>query len=91
MFIIVFENEDDYEDPDDMEQLLQQIGMGMEMELRPEGEDEYESMEDVDYRGDFKPELAQLMTELRMQQQDQMTDAEGEPLTQEQLQELFLL
>ena len=83
------ENEDEYEDPDDMEQLLQQIGMGMEMELRPEGEEDYESMEDGDYRGDFKPELAQLMTELRMQQQDQMTDAEGEPLTQEQLQELL--
>ena len=83
------ENEDEYEDPDDMEQLLQQIGMGMEMELRPEGEEDYESMEDGDYRGDFKPELAQLMTELRMQQQDQMSDAEGEPLTQEQLQELL--
>ena len=83
------EDEDEYEDPDEMEQLLQQIGMGMEMELRPEGEEEYESIEDVDFRGDFKPELAQLMTELRMQQQDQMTDAEGEPLTQEQLQELL--
>ena len=83
------EEEEEYTDPDDMEQLLQQIGMGMEMELRPEGENEYESIEDVDYRGDFKPELAQLMTELRMQQQDQMGQAEGEPLTQEQLQELL--
>ena len=54
------EEEEEYTDPDDMEQLLQQIGMGMEMELRPEGEDEYESIEDVDYRGDFKPELAKL-------------------------------
>ncbi len=86
-----FEDEDDeeYEDPEDMEQLLQQIGMGMEMELRPEGEEDYESIEDVDYRGDFKPELAQLMTELRMQQQDEVGQAEGEPLTQEQLQELL--
>ena len=83
------EDEEEYVDPDDMEQLLQQIGLGMEMELRPEGEEEYESIQDVDYRGDFKPELAQLMTELRMQQQDQMGQAEGEPLTQEQLKELL--
>ena len=83
------EEEEEYTDPDDMEQLLQQIGLGMEMELRPEGEEEYESIQDVDYRGDFKPELAQLMTELRMQQQDQMGQAEGEPLTQEQLKELL--
>ena len=83
------QEEEEYVDPDDMEQLLQQIGLGMEMELRPEGEEEYESIQDVDYRGDFKPELAQLMTELRMQQQDQMGQAEGEPLTQEQLKELL--
>ena len=83
------QEEEEYVDPDDMEQLLQQIGLGMDMELRPEGEEEYESIQDVDYRGDFKPELAQLMTELRMQQQDQMGQAEGEPLTQEQLKELL--
>ena len=86
-----FEDEDDedYVDPEDMENLLEQIGMGMEMELRPEGEEEYESLQEVEYRGDFKPELAQLMTELRMQEQDEMSQAQGEPLTQEQLQELL--
>ena len=83
------EDDEDYVDPEDMENLLQQIGMGMEMELRPEGEEEYESIQEVEYRGDFKPELAQLMTELRMQQQDEMGQAQGEPLTQEQLQELL--
>ena len=83
------EDDEDYVDPEDMENLLQQIGMGMEMELRPEGEEEYESIQEVEYRGDFKPELAQLMTELRMQQQDEMGQTQGEPLTQEQLQELL--
>ena len=83
------EDDEDYVDPEDMENLLQQIGMGMEMELRPEGEEEYESIQEVEYRGDFKPELAQLMTELRMQQQDEMSQGQGEPLTQEQLQELL--
>ena len=76
------EDDEDYVDPEDMENLLQQIGMGMEMELRPEGEEEYESIQEVEYRGDFKPELAQLMTELRMQQQDEMGQTQGEPLTQ---------
>ena len=83
------EEEEEYVDPDEMEQLLQQVGMGMEMELRPEGEDEYQSTEEVEYRGDFKPELAQLMTQLRMQDQEQMGQVDGEPLSQEQLQELL--
>ena len=38
------------------------------MELRPEDEEEYDSTQEVEYRGDFKPELAQLLTQLRMQQ-----------------------
>ena len=63
--------------------------MGMEMELRPEREEEDESLQAVEFRGDFQPELAQLMTELRMQEQDEMSQAQGEPLTQEQLQELL--
>ena len=83
------ESQDQYEDAVDMEQLIQQIGMGMEMELRPEGEEDYESVEEVEYRGDFKPELAQLMTDLRMQQQDELGQSEGDPLSQEQLQELL--
>ena len=43
----------------------------------------------MDYRGDFKPELAQLLTQLRMQKQDQMGETSGEPITQEQLEELL--
>ena len=82
------DQEEEYTDPDDMEQLLQQMSMGMDMELRPEGEQDYESSEEVDYRGDFKPELVQLLTQLRMQQ-DGGADAIGEPITQEQLEELL--
>ena len=82
------EQEEEYSDPDDMQQLLQQMAMGMDMELRPDEEQDYESSEEVDYRGDFKPELVQLLTQLRMQQ-DAGAEANGEPITQEQLEELL--
>ena len=83
------DQEEEYSDPDDMQDLLQQMAMGMDMEFRPDSEQEYESSEEVDYRGDFKPELVQLLTQLRMQQQDNAGDASGEPITQEQLEELL--
>ena len=82
------QQEEDYMDPEDMEQLLQQMAMGMDMEMRPEGEEDYESTQEVEFRGDFKPELVQLLTELRMQQ-DQTQQANGEQITQEQLEELL--
>ena len=82
------EQEEEYADPEDLQQLFQQMAAGMEMELRPEGEQDYDSSEEVDYRGDFKPELVQLLTQLRMQQ-DGAGDASGEPITQEQLEELL--
>ena len=81
--------EDDYIDPDDMESLLQQIAQGMEMEVRPEGEQDYEPSEEVDFRGDFKPELVQLLEQLRMQQDESGGEASGEPITQEMLEELL--
>ena len=83
------DQEEEYTDPDDMQDLLQQMAMGMDMEFRPDSEQEYESSEEVDYRGDFKPELVQLLTQLRMQQQDNAGESTGEPITQEQLEELL--
>ena len=84
----VDEDEEGYTDPEDMEQWLQQMAQGMELELRPEGEEEYDSVQEVEYRGDFKPELAQLLTQLRMQQ-EQTGEANGETITQEMLEELL--
>jgi len=54
----------------------------------PQGGDEsYESPQPVDFRGDFKPELVQLLMRLR---DDQMADAGSlSPLTPEQLRELL--
>jgi hypothetical protein len=61
------------------------------LEGLPSGEEEaYQSPEQVDFRGDFKPELVQLLMRLRLQQGQQKDGAEGlSPLTPEQLQELF--
>ena len=54
----------------------------------PQGDDQpYESPQPVDFRGDFKPELVQLLMRLR---DDQMADAGPlSPLTPEQLRELL--
>ena len=84
----VDEDDEEYLDESDMEQLLQQIAQGMEMELRSEGEEEYDSVEEVEFRGDFKPELVQLLAQLRSQQQES-GESSGEPVTQEQLEELL--
>ena len=54
----------------------------------PQGDDQpYDSPQPVDFRGDFKPELVQLLMRLR---DDQMADAGPlSPLTPEQLRELL--
>jgi nitric oxide reductase NorD protein len=58
--------------------------------LQGQPEDEYHSPEQVDFRGDFKPELVQLLMRLRLNQNDQQQGAEGmSPLTPEQLKELL--
>ena len=46
----------------------------------------YDSPEPVDYRGDFKPEMVQLLTKL---QSDQGQDGEGQPISKEMLEQLL--
>ena len=84
----VGDEEEDYSDGEDMDQLMDQLAMGMDLAQRPESEEEYESSQEVEYRGDFKPELVQLLAQLRMQQ-EQGEGADAEPITQEMLQELL--
>jgi nitric oxide reductase NorD protein len=65
-------------------------GIEMQMGDVGEGEADYESPQEVDFRGDFKPELVQLLMKLR---EDAMGSQAGEqspvPLTPEQLAELL--
>ena len=64
--------------------------MGSE-EQPPDGEAErdYESSQSVDYRGDFKPELVQLLSRLRSQGEAGDGEGSGDPITQEMLEELL--
>ena len=82
------ETEGEYADPEDMETLLDQMAQGMDTEPPPEDEEGYESSQEVEFRGDFKPELAQLLARLRMEQ-EQGPDSNAEPMTQEMLEELL--
>jgi hypothetical protein len=50
---------------------------------------EYESPDQVDFRGDFKPELVQLLMRLRLKEGEVSQDGTLSPLTQEQLAELL--
>ena len=64
-------------------------GGEMDMSSLPEGEElPYESPQPVEFRGDFKPELVQLLMRLRLKEGQ---DAPGDlsPLTAEQLRELM--
>ena len=82
-------DEEEYVDSNFMQELLQQLAQGTEMEERSDQEEEYESTREVEFRGDFKPELVQLLSRLRMQHQDEGGETQGVPITQEQLQELL--
>ena len=67
-------------------------GDGPQMELGEpqEGDSEYESPQDIDFRGDFKPELVQLLMKLRDDLQlGEVGELSPEQLTEEQLKELL--
>ena len=83
------DEDDEYEESEDMQQLLQQLAMGADVDSRPEGEEEYDSSQEVDFRGDFKPELVQLLTQLRMQPRDGDGEGGGDQITQEMLEEML--
>ncbi len=82
------DQEEDYKDPEDMEQLLDQMSRSMSQDPEEsEEEQEYESPQDVEFRGDFKPELVQLLSALKMQQNDK--SVEPQELSKEMLEELL--
>lgn len=58
--------------------------------MMPNGEDvAFENPPQPEFRGDFKPELVQLLMKLKLQQQGQQQDGVNSPLTKEQLMELL--
>ena len=65
-------------------------GPHMELGEPQEGDTEYESPQDIDFRGDFKPELVQLLMKLRDDMQlGKAGELSPEQLTEEQLKELL--
>ncbi len=81
------EEDGEYMDPEGLEELLQQMGQPG-MQRLEETEEEYDSPQDVDYRGEFKPELVQLLSKLKMQQQEGRGEA-SQALSMEMLEELL--
>lgn len=55
------------------------------------GEMDYSSPQEIDYRGEFKPELSQLLSQVQLVDGSDFAEGEGEmtPLTPEQLEELM--
>ena len=90
------EEEDQFEDQDleepgdfsedDYESLVDQLQAGMDASSDGTDGESYESPDPVDYRGDFKPEMVQLMTKL---QADSGEEGEAQPMTQEMLEQLL--
>jgi nitric oxide reductase NorD protein len=62
--------------------------VGTGQRLPKASEDSYESPQPVDFRGDFKPELVQLLMRLRLQEGAEVPEGLA-PLTAEQLRELM--
>ena len=55
-----------------------------------EDEDDYSSPQEVDYRGEFKPELSQLLSQMQLMESGEFSESgQMEPITQEQLEELM--
>ena len=82
---------EDLEEPGDFseeeyEQLLERLQAGMEASGEGGEGDPYDSPEPVDYRGDFKPEMVQLLT---MLQSDQGMEGEGQPISKEMLEQML--
>ena len=72
-----------------LQQLLRELQGGQgEASEAEEGEESYEAPQDVEYRGDFKPDLVQLLNKLRVDQ-SQQGEGESEPITKEMLEELL--
>ena len=67
------------------QQLLQQMDAHT---AAPGDQGEYSPVQDVDYRGDLKPELVQLMAALRSQGAEQPSPDGGEGITQQMLEEM---
>ena len=91
---------DDWEETDlsdtefnepDVETIVKNLQQQMEEGEEGEGGDDYESADDVEYRGDFKPEMVQMLAKMRGQQSDSddESDADAQGISQEELEQML--
>ena len=83
--------EQDLEEPgefseEEWESLVGKLQGNMEAAGEPGEGEPYDSPEPVDFRGDFKPEMVQLLAKL---QTNQDQESQGEPISQEMLEQLL--
>ena len=71
---------------EEYEALIDKLQAGMDASGESGEGESYDSPEPVDYRGDFKPEMVQILTRL---QSDQGEDGEGQPISKEMLEQLL--
>ena len=82
------QQEDQYEDPQTLEDLMDSMSQSSEQsDDSVEDEEEYDSPQDVDFRGDFKPELVQLLNAIKGEQDGK--SLETPELSKEMLEELL--
>ena len=78
---------------EELESILEEIQGSDETspssEIQTGNEEEYDSPSQVDYRGDFKPELSQLLSTLRMQQGQTQGQEGFSNLSKEELEQLL--
>ena len=79
------------EDEGIQETTMEEAAVSSEMvEGLPSGDSEYQSPENVDYRGEFKPELTQLLNQLRLSQEDATgQQASAQPISLDQLEQFL--
>ena len=85
-----FDDQEEFSE-EELQELLQDLQGGQDEPLdedETKEEESYQSPQEVEYRGDFKPELVQLLNRLRMDQSEQ-GDGDAEQITQEMLEELL--
>ena len=94
------EDEDEFDREEVLQKFMSQLSSAGESDGDPDqntegeegqdGEDDYSSPQEVDYRGEFKPELSQLLSQMQMMESGELSETgEMEPITQEQLEEMM--
>ncbi len=78
---------DNFSDPEGLQQSLDSMGSASGDDPADTLEENYNSPQEVDYRGEFKPELTQLLEKLREQGQFRDGDNDSESITQEMMEE----